>query len=172
MKACAVLLWLALSALTSPALALTWIEFRPAGAGYSVELPGEWRPSTQDVPSAFGPLKARRAAVTVGRRTFITMSIVYPEAALRAQPADTMLDGTRDGLVANVKGKLRSEQRLTVNDLPAREIVIDAPNNLVVVARYMLLRNVMVQALLAGQRGIESEKDTRYFLDSLKVAGE
>ena len=132
-------------------------------------MPGEWKPTTDDVKTSIGPLKARRATVTVGRRVFITMYIVYPEDAIRAQPAATMLDGTRDGTVANVKGTLRKEDRLTVNDLPAREIIIDAPNNLVVIARYFLMRNIMVQALTAGQRGVESEADTRRYLDSLKV---
>ena len=75
----------------------------------------------------------------------------------------------RDGAVANVKGKLRSEQRLTINNLPAREIIIDAPNNLVVLVRYFLLQATLVQALTAGLQGVEADPDTRHFLGSLKV---
>ncbi len=168
-RAFGVLLFVAFALAVPPALAQTWIEFRPEGVGYSVEMPGEWRPTTEDVKTAIGPLKARRAAVTVGRRAFITTYIVYPEDAIRAQPVATMLDGTRDGTVANVKGKLRNEERLTVNDLPAREVIIDAPNNLVVIARYFLLRNTLIQALTAGARGVETEADTRRYLNSLKV---
>jgi hypothetical protein len=99
----------------------------------------------------------------------MTMWIAYPEDVVRSRPVGTMLDGARDGAVANVKGTLRKEDRITINNLPAREIIIDAPNSLVVIARYFLLRNVLVQALTAGARGTELAADTRRYLNSLKV---
>jgi hypothetical protein len=169
LKAFGVLLLVAFSTVVSPALAQTWIEFKPEGVGYSLEMPGEWMLSSQDIPTAIGPLKANMASVTVADRAFMTMWIAYPEDVVRSRPVGTMLDGARDGAVANVKGTLRKEDRITINNLPAREIIIDAPNSLVVIARYFLLRNVLVQALTAGARGTELAADTRRYLNSLKV---
>jgi|SRR5262245_3319169 len=170
LRAIGVVLIVAVSSVISPAPAQTWIEYRPEGAGYSIELPGEWKPSTEEVKTEIGVLKARRATVTLGRRVFITSYIVYPDDAIRGVPVGVMLDGTRNVMVASMKGTLRKGEQLTVSDLPARELIIDAPNNLVVVARYFLLRNTIVQAIMAGWPGAENEADTRYFLDSLKVA--
>src|SRR5262245_54727171 len=169
LRAFGVLLLVAFSSVVSPALAPTWIEFKPEGVGYSLEMPGQWTMSSQNINTAIGPLKANMASVTVGDRAFMTMWIGYPEEVIRSRPVGTMLDGARDGAVANVKGTLRKEDRITVNDLSAREIIIDAPNNLVVIARYFLLRNILVQALTAGAHGVEVAADTRRFLDSLKV---
>jgi hypothetical protein len=169
LRALGVLLFVAFSTVVSPALAQTWIAFKPEGVGYSLEMPGEWTLSSENINTAIGPLKANMAAVTVADRAFMTMWIAYPEDVVRSRPVGTMLDGARDGAVANVKGTLRKEDRITVNNLPAREIIIDAPNNLVVIARYFLLRNILVQALTAGARGAEVAADTRRFLNSLKV---
>src|SRR5215470_16592026 len=104
---------------SASASAQTWLEFRPKGIGYSVEMPGQWELSNQDVPTALGPMKAYLAAVNMPTRAYMTMYMTYPADAMRGRPVDAMLDGARDGAVANVKGKLRSEQRLVINDLPA-----------------------------------------------------
>src|SRR5262249_34183389 len=154
---------------SASASAQTWLEFRPEGIGYSVEMPRQWQLSNHDIPTSLGPMKAYMAAVNMPTRAYMTMYMTYPADAVRARPVDTMLDGARDGAVANVKGKLRSEQRLTINNLPAREIIIDAPNSLVVINRYFLLQATLVQALLAGMTNVETDPDTRHFLDSLKV---
>src|SRR5262245_35052076 len=134
LRALSVLLFVVLA--FASASAQTWLEFRPEGIGYSVEMPGQWELSSQDVPTAIGSMKAYMAAVNMPTRAYMTMYMTYPADAIRGRPIDTVLDGARDGAVANVKGKLRSEQRLTINGLPAREITIDAPNNLVLINRY------------------------------------
>jgi hypothetical protein len=168
-RAFGVLLFVAFSSVVSPVLAQTWIEFRPQGVGFAIEMPGQWTLSTETIPTALGPLKANMAGVTLDQRAFMTMWIAYPEEAIRNRPVETMLDGARDGAVANIKGTLRNETRITVNNLPGREIIIDAPNNLAVVQRYFVLRNMLIQGVLAGLRGVETQADTRRFLDSMKV---
>ena len=169
LKAFGVLLVVALSSAGSPATAQTWMEFKPEGVGYSLEMPGVWTLSSQNINTPIGPLTANMAAVTVNDQAYMTMWIAYPEEAVRARPIDTMLDGARDGAVANVKGTLRKEERITVNGLPGREIIVDVPNNLVAIQRFFVLRNILVQALIAGARGTENGPDTRRYLDSLKV---
>src|SRR5690349_7628329 len=114
LKALGVLLF-AVSASTS-AIAQTWIEFRPEGIGYSVEMPGQWVLSSQDVATAIGPIKAYMASVNTPTRAYLSMYSIYPADAIRGRPVDAVLDGGRDGAVANVKGKLRSEQKITINN--------------------------------------------------------
>src|SRR5262245_11479046 len=135
LRAFGVLLFVAFSSLVSPAPAQNWIEFKPEGVGYSLEMPGEWTLVGETINTAIGPLKANMASVTVGDRAYMTMWIAYPEDVVRTRPVGTMLDGARDGAVANVKGTLRKEDRITINNLPGREIIVDAPNDLVVIQR-------------------------------------
>src|SRR5262245_43890212 len=105
LRALGVALFVVLSSAASPVLAQTWIEYRPESAGYSVEMPGEWKATAEEVRTSIGVLTARKATVALGRRVFITTYVVYPESAIRAQPVGAMLDGTRDVMVANVKGR-------------------------------------------------------------------
>ena len=164
-----ILLLVACASLSKPAAAQTWAEFRPEGIGYSVEMPGEWKLTTQDVATAVGTIKVYMATVSAGSRAFMTMYSRYPDEYLRGRPVAPVLDGARDGAVANIKGKLRSEEKLLVSDLEARHIIIDTPQGLVVVDRFFLVQSTMVQALVAGPSNIENEADTKRFVGSLKV---
>jgi hypothetical protein len=137
--------------------------------GYSIELPGEWQTAAQDVSTAVGVIKVYRAIVTAGQRAYMTMYSHYPEGAVRRTPVTSILDGARDGAVANVKGKLRSEQKILISNLPARHVVIDTPDRHVVVARYFLLRDTLVQGLVVGPSDVELEPVTKRVLESLKV---
>jgi hypothetical protein len=146
-----------------------WAEFRPEGVGYSIEMPGEWSIETQDISTAVGVVKASIATVTLADRAYMSMYNSYPEDAVRGRPVTSMLDGARDGAIANVKGKLRSEQKILISNLPGRFIVIDAPNNIVLAMQVFLMRNTLIQGVVAGPAGVESESDTKRMLGSLKV---
>jgi len=164
-----ILLLVACAFLSQPASAQTWAEFRPEGVGYSVEMPGEWTVTSQDIPTAVGPIKAHMATVNSGARAYMTMYTSYPDENVRGRPVAPILDGARDGAVSNVKGKLRKEEKLVVSNLPARQIIIDTPQGLVLVGRFFLMESTLVQALVAGPANIENEADTKRFVGSLKV---
>ena len=174
LQRCAVLIAFALSATGSaiaqtPAFAqATWRAFAPEGVGYSIEMPGEWTLQSEEVRARGGTMKITVATVRAGRNAYITIHSRHPEAGVL--PAAQVLDGARDGAVANVKGKLRKEDAILVSDLPGREFIIDAPNGLVAISRIFLLDNKLVQAMAAGPVMVLAEPDTRRFLDSLKVA--
>src|SRR4029450_9005116 len=114
-------------------------------------------------------LKAYLASVDTDDRAYMTMYISYPEKATQGRSPAVMLDGARDGAVANVKGKLRKEEKLTLGSAVARQIIIDAPNNVVLVSRFLMLEKTLVQVLVAGPPNIENEPDTKRFLGSLKL---
>jgi hypothetical protein len=97
------------------------------------------------------------------------MHIVYPEDLMSGKPVARLLDTGRDGAVANVHGKLRSEEPMVVSNLAGRQIIIDAPNTLVLVMRFFMMGSTLVQAAVAGPQGVETDPDTGRFLSSLKV---
>lgn len=161
LQAIGALLLVAFAGASQPALA-QWAEFRPEGVGYSVEMPGAWTLTAEDIKTPGGTLKAHKASVNGDQKVYMTMYIRYPDDS---RPAS--LDSA--GAVAGVKGKLRKEEQLTVNDVPARQIIVDAPNGIVIVGRYLIMDNTLIQALVAGLANIENEPDTKRFLGSLKL---
>jgi hypothetical protein len=168
-RAAAVLL-LVVAAASSPAAAQTWIEFRPEGIGYSVQMPGKWVEQARDIQTVMGATKLHIITVDLGAKAYITMHSTYQAELVRARPVPTILDGAREGAIANVKGKLRSEVNLTQNGHPGRQIVIDTPTPLVLVLRFFLMGNTMIQAIAAGPPpSFENEPITTRFVESLNI---
>ena len=153
----------------SAAVAAQWAEYRPAKIGYAVEMPEKWTLTPVPIKSAVGDLNAVMALVVVGGRTYMAMHVPYPDDKIRGRNVAPILDAARDGAVSNVHGKLRNEERIVIGDFPARQIVIDEPNNAVVVIRFFIMGSLLVQALVEGPPNTESEPDTLRFLGSLKV---
>jgi hypothetical protein len=149
--------------------AQTWAEYRPEGIGYSLEMPGEWTLTVDENKTAVGPVKSYTALVDQGTRAYMSMYSFYPPEKVVGKPVTPLLDGARDGAVTSSSGKLRSEQRIVVSNLPAREIIIDTPQKIVLVLRYTLMQNTLIQAIVAGQQGVELEPNTKRFLGSLKI---
>jgi len=153
----------------TPVHAQQWAEFHPPDAKYSVEMPGEWTMTVNEVSTDVGSVKAHMATVTLGDRAYMTMYSAYPPEKVRGKAVTPILDGARDGAVGNVEGgKLRKEERLLISNLPARQIIVDTPS-LMIVARMFMLDVFLIQALVAGPNGIDSEPTTMRFLNSLKV---
>ena len=149
--------------------AQTWAVYKPDGIGYSIEMPGEWATSVMDIPSRLGPLKGYYADVNLGAEDYGTMYIVYPADKLAGKSVTPLLDGARDGAVSNVNGTLRSEERVIVSNLPARQIIVDAPEKLVLVMRFFLKDNVLIEGVVVGHAGVEFEPNTKRFLESMKT---
>ena len=105
----------------------------------------------------------------MGPRSYVTVYVRYPDEIVRGTPVKTMLDGVLDGAVGNAKGKLRSEENIVVSNLPARQIIVDVPQGLVLVNRVFLLESTLVQALVTGPSNVENEANTKRFVGSLKV---
>jgi hypothetical protein len=163
----AVLLLAVVSA--APVVAQTWVELRQDDIGYRVEMPGKWKTQVNDLKTDVGPVKLIMAIVDAGNRAYIAGHSTYPEEAVRARPVAAVLDNARDGAAANVKGKVRTERPVTIGNLEGREVIIDAPNSAIVMVRYMLLKNTLVQALIAATKDAEKDPATTRFLESLKV---
>jgi len=158
-----------LISVASQAIAQNWKEHRPEGGGYVVEMPGEPKVSWQDVPTKIGEIKTYIATSELGPVAFVTMYSRYPETYMTGVSADSILEGGRNGAVANVKGKLRTETTVTISNFPGREILIDTPSGLVMMMRYFLSGNTLIQAIVGGPAGVETNADTRRFLNSLRT---
>lgn len=160
----------ALASIATRADAQTWPEYRPEGSGYAIEMPGKWKTASQDVQTAVGVVKMQMASVEISSVLYMTTYSPYPPDALRGKSVESLLDAGRNGAVSNVHGTLRKEERILIGNLPARQVVVDT-EKLVFVARMFVIDNALVQAVVVGSKGVESQPDTKRFLESLKVVG-
>jgi hypothetical protein len=136
---------------------------------YSIEMPGEWTVTAADIPTQWGPVKTSTAEVDVASEFYITMYTVYPAEVMAGRSVNAILDRGREAAISNAKGTLRSEETVSVGDLPGRQIIVDAPGDLVVVVRFFLKDNTLIEALVAGHPGIESQPNAKRFLESMKT---
>jgi hypothetical protein len=145
-----------------------WAEFLPAEVNYSIEMPGKWTITVKNLDTDAGKLKMHIASVSLPSGIYSTMYVAYP-SEIMGKPITPILDGARDGTIRTTGAKLRKEERIVISKRPGREIILDAPDNHVIAARFFLLDNFLIQALVVGQEGIEGDPNTNRFLRSLKV---
>ena len=82
------------------------------------------------------------------------------------------LDGARDGILANVNGKLLSEQPISIDDHPGRELTVEATENsrtIIAKVRIYLVENTLYQVLAVAPKDLSSSPDIAKFMDSFKL---
>src|SRR5262245_46835182 len=106
------------------AFAQSWVEYRPAGAGFRIEMPGNAQVSKEEIKTDVGLVPTTTAVVEVDTSVaFVVMHSNYTEKQLAGRTPERILNGARDG---SARGKiLRSEQKLTVGGHPARRLILD-----------------------------------------------
>jgi hypothetical protein len=92
----------------------------------------------------------------------------YPETILKA-PADKVLDGGRDGALANTEGKLVSDQGLSLDGFAGREFIIEIPGKGLMKLRTFLVRQRLFQVMAMGTKEKIEHEDTGKYLASFRL---
>ena len=150
--------------------AQNWIDHRPNGGGYRVAFPAQpIEDGGRNVDTTIGAGKMRTSAVEIDGKIFMTIDSVYPSNLAMGDP-ESDLDIVRDGGVQNVNGKLLSEERLSIDNAPARRVVIDIPHsNQAAEALIVLDDHRLFQAVYVGPRGTQSTEEANRFLSSFAL---
>jgi hypothetical protein len=146
-----------------------WLEYRPAGAGFRVEMPGKAQVSKEDIKTDVGQVPTTTAVVEVGTSVaFVVMHSNYTDKQLTGRTPERILNGARDG---SARGKiLRSEQQLTVGGHPARRLIIDDKAGFVFLSQIVLVGTQLNQAIFVSQtKGAEDSADAKRFIESFAV---
>ena len=143
-----------------------WVEYRSAAGGYRVEFPGSPKIVPMDVQTGDGPKHLELPQLKLG-----DVSFVAAYADLNSTPADLQvyLDTSRDGTLANTKGKLRSQQRLTIGGIPARRFVYDKPDKSVVTHLTIVSGRRIFQLEAIGPAGQGNSAVVQHFIDSFAL---
>src|SRR5687768_12388519 len=102
------------------ALAQDWKEFSSQECRCSAQYPGSPQPKTQSMQTKVGTLEAKMFMLEMPTAFYAMAYVDYPKDAASKKPPDELLDGARDGAVGNVKGKLASETKISMNGYPGR----------------------------------------------------
>lgn len=140
------------------------------GEGFSVDMPGEPKRSTQTVQTAAGPVLLT-AYVTEGGNEGFSMSVAKLPSTVKGD-----LDGAVQGAAANVKGTAKDTKTTTFQGYPARDTRITSAqdedgNKGTVFARVILAKGRLFQLQFVQEGADVSSPPGSYatFLASLKI---
>ncbi|MBN9514853.1 MAG: hypothetical protein J0H97_15715 [Alphaproteobacteria bacterium] len=149
--------------------AQTWTEYRPAGGGFRVEMPGTPTVTTQNIDIA-GDRVARQiqASVRLPKTDYTVVYMDYPPDIGHGVPPEKLLERVRDSTASH--GELRSDAALAVNGAPAREFAVATGDNVTVVMRVVWFRNRLFRITVFGfGPGVDATPAARRFLDSFAL---
>jgi hypothetical protein len=146
-----------------------WKEHRSDDCRCSAQFPGTPQAKTQKMQSSIGNLDSKILMLEVPGSAFYALAYVdYPKNLVATTKSDELLDGARDGAVSKVKGTLKTESKITQAGFPGRELRIEAPGDIVLVARIYMVKERLYQQLVVAPRPRAESADTKKFLDSFK----
>lgn len=132
-------------------------------------MPTEPTYATTPTQTALGNIESHMASIndTANNTFFAVMWSDYPASAMASTTPEHVLDGARDGAVANVKGKLLAEKKITANGYPGREVrLASTDNSFVAIDRMYIVKNRLYQAMVVWPTTSEDVPTTRKFLES------
>lgn len=142
-----------------------WQTFEPAGAGFSVRLPGMAIEKKQTA----GKDKAqpRVFVCEVGEVAYVISVTDFGQAE---GSIERRLSNARNGAVDSVKGKLVHERKIKLAGHPGRELWIESEKAGMIHTRLYAVGPRLYQTLAIGPKKFVETKDTVRFLDSFKLS--
>ena len=169
-------LHLALLLLITPAFAQApgWVLYTHPEKLMSARFPGKPTESDQEAPSPIGVIRFKMAMFADASRAFLAGAIAYPVPKDTKFDTNKALDGARDQMVANIKGKVTSEKPLKLDGLEGREVVFEAPgpNNTTIhgIARIFAAAKPPSAFMAGAMRMTDTpDPDAQKFLDSIHL---
>lgn len=123
-------LWLAAAGAASPGkIPPGWKEIEIPAGRFRVLMPGAPKTSRQTIRTDIGNVASIRYTVTdAANVTYDVMFNDYPAAAVSRANPQKLLDGARDGLLYQTKGRMIEDRHITLTGLPGRDQEILAPD--------------------------------------------
>ena len=136
--------------------------------GFSILMPGTPELETHTVNTVAGPITVYVYQVESNGIVYQVGYNDYPEEAMEGLTPEQMLDGARDGAVANVFGELIAEEIISLNGYPGRQINIAVEDN-GIRAKIFLVDNRLYQVLVVGPKNKMYYKNVGDVLDSFEL---
>jgi hypothetical protein len=144
----------------------SWRTFEPAGAGFSVRLPGAAAEKKQ-TPAGKDKLQPRVFVCEVEDGAYVVSVTDFGAAE---GSVERRLSNARDGAVDSVQGKLLHERKIKLGAHPGRELWIESAKAGMIHTRLYAVGPRLYQTLAIGPKKFVETKDTVRFLDSFTVS--
>jgi hypothetical protein len=148
-----------------------WKEFTSKDGGFVVTMPGTPKEDKKNRRTASGPVELvlyiveRKQEETV----FVAGYCELPEAVVKGATADKRMEYARRRVLADIKGKLLKEKKITLGTHPGRELHIGIEGGGVVRQRLFAVKDKLYQLLVVGPKAKALSKDSDRFMDSFKL---
>jgi hypothetical protein len=153
-----------------------WQVFSPAGAGFTVKLPGEPKKTARALEVPGGTINLTLYGIERnGLVCFISVTECSP--GVLKQNANEVLDDARDNGVKKSGGTLREERKIKLNEFPGREMTIDLPDSKlrgggIFKSRVYLVGRTHYQVAAMSTIANENPNVQRAFLNSFQLKRE
>lgn len=147
-----------------------WREFESKPGRFRVLLPGVPATSRQTIRTDIGNVASTRVTTTdAANVTYDILFNDYPRAGVSKVSPQKLLDGARDGLLYQTKGRLIGEKPLTLANFPGRDQEIMGGDGTHYRIRLVWAGNRLYQimAVTPGQ----PRPDAQVFFDSFQIVG-
>jgi hypothetical protein len=162
---------------SSTVLAQDWTTYENKDFNFSVDLPGEPKMVTQEVPTEVGDLTMNMfmvdASTTEESSDNLIYMVIYTKYPMNQDEVDeskieTMLDGSVDGAVANVQGKLVYANKVALNGSPGRAAKIEVQGAFMYMNMYLKDSALYAVQTICLVENDEND-DINKFFDSFKL---
>ena len=166
------LAFVALLLACSPPLPEGWIVVAPDETGFRVAMPRMPESRTQSVETPAGTIVMHVYTLDEGYRSMSVAYGDYPGGLIEANGPDPILDGARDGAVANLRGTLVSHDRIRSGFHQGRDVAIASPDGeLLYRMRFFLIDRRLYQIIAVAKPEEAQGGEVQAFLDSFVVSG-
>ena len=146
-------------------------EFRSDEGRFTVMMPGKPKTDNQTLESPVGKINMVMFTAGSSKAGCFVAYADYPEQLISSTDPQKLLEGAKNGAIANVKGKLISEASIDFHGFPAKEVNIEIPNKAFVTARFILTSPRFYELMFIAPKDIGHEDDIRQFFNSFKIDG-
>lgn len=115
------------AALLSACGGLAWETFTSPDGSFTVDMPGTAVEEIQAIPTDVGSIDTYFYTVDNVTEAYIVSYSDFPEDIVALTDADTLLQGTKEGVVGT--STIISEKDVTVQGYPALELVLESPED-------------------------------------------
>ena len=148
-------------------------EFTSPEGRFSITAQKPFKASTQTITASGISLPTYMFIADMGTRTDMVAYTDYPEDVVSQSDPAKMLDGASNGAVQNVNGTLVSQDEITLDGNPGRDIVANAAakngQEVTMRARLYMVKNRLYMIIIVANKGQLTREQTDAFLDSFKL---
>ncbi|MCW3054515.1 MAG: hypothetical protein JWN14_3685 [Chthonomonadales bacterium] len=149
-----------------------WQTFAPEGGDFSVSMPGVPQKETVQANSPFGPVTVNIYSLQTGALDYYVGYTEYPEGKITAANTEALLTQTTESMHKKPNVKFVSEKKMTLNDFPGRDMVLDSQAPSQLHQRFFLVKNRMYVFSAEYPPNHDYSKEVDRYLASFKLSSQ